>query len=141
MNFTPVIDLIKRLPKKIRHEWMAHTIAVNLAAQIRGIRKARGWTQRQFAERVGMAQSYVARLETAYGAGHASISTLCRVAAAFDVALQVRFCSWGEWIDYYITPYGAFIDEGLRPSTFDIPTFAEDIAMLENREDKLQDYE
>jgi transcriptional regulator with XRE-family HTH domain len=138
MNFQPVLYLIKRLPRKIRYEWMSHTINASLAAQIRENRKARGWTQKEFAEKLGMAQPYVSRLETAYGAGHASISTLCRVAAVFDVALQIRFCTWGEWINIYITPHGAFTDEGICVAALRVTPFAEDVEFLTRAEQELE---
>lgn len=61
-----------------------------LAAQIRGMREARGWSQRELGERAGMAQATICALENPNYSRY-SLRTLKRLAAAFDVGLNVRF--------------------------------------------------
>ena len=51
----------------------------------------------------------IIRLERRIGSGIGScgLETLINIAAAFDCALIVRFCSWGEWVEWIVTPLGA----------------------------------
>ena len=60
-----------------------------IALQVRANRLARGWTQKQLAERSGMKQSFISRVEA--GKSLPNLDTLNRIASAFDVALSVRF--------------------------------------------------
>ena len=59
------------------------------------MRRARGWTQKELAVRVGVSQSRIVVLEQ--WCGNVSLKTLRRIAVVFDVALIVRFVSWGEF--------------------------------------------
>lgn len=63
--------------------------AVRLALEIRGLREARGLSQRELAERVGTTQSAIARLEA--GNISPSLPTLDRVADALGAELMVSF--------------------------------------------------
>jgi predicted XRE-type DNA-binding protein len=58
-----------------------------LIRQLIDLRIKRGLSQRQVAERAGMKQPSIARLE---GGSTASLQTLRRVAAALDAEVQVR---------------------------------------------------
>ena len=56
--------------------------------------------------------------------GKPTISTLKRIAAAFDVALTVRFVPYGQLIDWATgTP---FVDNGLSPESLAVPGFSEE---------------
>lgn len=68
--------------------------AWRMRTQIRAMRVARGWTQKELGERVGMAQSAIARLETMYAPVDVQIRTLRRIARAFDVRLKIGFAGW-----------------------------------------------
>lgn len=87
--------LPSRLPlewadKDYRHGVVVSSIENHVAHQIRVNREARGWSQKDLAEAIGSKQSAVSRLEDpSYGGW--SISTLAKVAEAFDCSLQVRF--------------------------------------------------
>lgn len=63
------------------------------------MRDSKNWNQEQLAERVGMNQNAVSRLENPFY-GKATLTTLKRLAEAFDVALIVRFAPFGELIDW-----------------------------------------
>jgi ribosome-binding protein aMBF1 (putative translation factor) len=63
--------------------------AVGLAREIRGLRSARGLSQRELAERLGTTQSAIARLEA--GNISPSLHTLDRVAEALGAELTVTF--------------------------------------------------
>jgi transcriptional regulator with XRE-family HTH domain len=106
-GFGPVVSAIKRMDKPARHDWMREQLAICVSKQIRDIRIDRGWTQAELGKRCGMLPSYITRLETPYGAIHATIDTLCRIAAAFDCALEVRFISWTEFVIHVLTITGS----------------------------------
>ena len=56
--------------------------------------------------------------------GKPTVSTLKRIAAAFDVALIVRFVPFGQLIDWATgTP---FVDNGLSPESLAVPSFSEE---------------
>jgi transcriptional regulator with XRE-family HTH domain len=57
-----------------------------LGDNVRGLRKAKGWTQRELAERIGSTPSYVNRVEM--GKVNPSVGVLDRVARALDCPLD-----------------------------------------------------
>jgi transcriptional regulator with XRE-family HTH domain len=87
-----MIDKIWRRMKsaKYRHAFVAAHVSNTIAAQIATMRQREGWTQKELAEKTGMKQSRISALEDP-NLGNVEISTLRRIAAAFDVALTVRF--------------------------------------------------
>lgn len=84
--------------KAFRDSFIAEQIGTKLAFQIRKLREDRGWSQADLAERAGMKQSRISELEDPNYAKY-TISTLRRLASAFDVALDVRFESYGEALE------------------------------------------
>ncbi len=64
-----------------------------IAMQIQAIRKQRGWTQAELAERCGTKQPGIARVENA-SSKKSDIEFLQRVARAFDTRLRVTFESY-----------------------------------------------
>lgn len=73
-----------------------------IAAQLRLMRKAEGWDQRELAQNAfgdPSLQSMVSRYENP-DYGKYSLSTLLELAAAFDVALVVRFTPFSELLDW-----------------------------------------
>lgn len=63
--------------------------------QIRALRDHRGWSQSELARLSGVAQPAISRCERV-GYGKQTISTLLRLAEAFDVGLDVSFVPFGE---------------------------------------------
>lgn len=59
---------------------------MSLGANIRRARKARGWTQKELAERVESDASYIYRIET--GKANPSIAVLARIAEALEVSAR-----------------------------------------------------
>lgn len=106
-GFAPVVAALKRLKRGDRHSWANEQLAICIAKQIKDIRIDRGWTQEELGKRCGMKQSYIQRLETPYGAIRSTIDTLCRIAAAFDCGLELRFISWSEFVVYVLTITGS----------------------------------
>jgi transcriptional regulator with XRE-family HTH domain len=77
-------------------------------------------TQAQLAEKIDSDQNAVSRIEN-LRYGKQTLTTLKKVAAAFDVALVVRFVPFSQLIDWVRgVPR---IDPGLSPETLDTPDF------------------
>lgn len=92
--------------KPTRDRWVAETVAERVAYQIRALREVRGWTQTHLATLLQTTQSHVSLMERPTW-GRQSLSMLIRIARVFDVALIVRFSSFGEALGIAITPVGA----------------------------------
>ncbi len=81
-----------------RHLFVAAQIRNGLPLQLRAMREDRGWTQAALAEKLGTTQNTVSRLENPK-TSKPTITTLKRIAEAFDVALVVKFTPFSEFID------------------------------------------
>lgn len=100
--------------KEYRHGLINAQIEIDLPLQIRALRKQFVGTQPELASLTGMKQPRISAIEKPGGA-HFTLETLRRLAAAFDVALIVRFAPFSELLDWT----GKF-----NPETFRIPDFA-----------------
>lgn len=77
-----------RMTEPGAHEaYAAAKLAFELGASVRGLREAKGWTQKQLAVAAGMTQPAVARFEA--GGTVPTIPILERLAAALDAELTV----------------------------------------------------
>jgi HTH-type transcriptional regulator/antitoxin HipB len=74
-----------------RQAYWAAMRAFHIGEEVRRLRTQRGLSQQELAERMGVAQSVVARLEA--GGVEPRLSTLDRVAQALGVELEVHFQS------------------------------------------------
>ena len=74
---------------KIKAEYDALEAEFELASRAIAIRASTGLTQREFAERVGMKQSQIARIES--GTQIPKLETLAKLAAAAGYAIEVNF--------------------------------------------------
>lgn len=86
----------------------------DIAGQIRAMRAARNWSQSDLAEKAGVTQSMISRLES-FSYGKPTVETLRALADVFDVGLAVRFVPFSEmvlWEDN-LTP------EALAPASFE----------------------
>ena len=104
--------------KPYRDAYVASQIRMTVPLQIRELRKNKGFTQPELAERAGMGQPRISELEKP-GERRLTIETLLRIASALDIGLQVRFLPYGELIDW---------SEGLDIENFNLPTFDEELA-------------
>jgi transcriptional regulator with XRE-family HTH domain len=85
------------------------------------MRDDEGWSQQQLAEKVGTNQNAISRLENPFY-GKPTITTLKRIAAAFDVALVLRFVPFSQLIAWVSgTP---FVDNGLSSKSLAVPNFS-----------------
>jgi transcriptional regulator with XRE-family HTH domain len=79
------------------HSYMeSHTVS-RLAAQIYALRKQRGWSQAELAERAGIAQERVSKIESA-DFDSLTMKTLHKFARAFDIDLRIAFVSFSAGI-------------------------------------------
>jgi transcriptional regulator with XRE-family HTH domain len=65
------------------------TTQEQVGRRIQGLRKARGWTQEELAERSGLHHTYVGGVER--GERNASIESYCKIAEAFGISLADLF--------------------------------------------------
>ena len=76
----------------------------------------RNMNQKELAEKAATSQSAVARLEDP-DYGRVSLTTLLKLAAAFDVALVVKFTTFDKYIDEYAD---------LSPSALSVSSYEEE---------------
>lgn len=109
--------MIKALHDKPQREALVSSyVSIPIAFQILALRHQRGWTQQQLAAQAGMRQSRIAALERPSG-HEPNLRSLKRLAAAFDVALIVRFAPFSELLAWA---------ETFSPETFRVPSFDEE---------------
>lgn len=81
--------------KAYREAFVEEMVSTGVAFQVRALRGREGWTQGELGQRSDKKQNVISRIENP-DYGKVTISTLLSLAAAFDVALQVRFVSFGD---------------------------------------------
>ena len=99
--------------EEYRREFVSEHVGVGLASQIQQLRQKQNWTQEELARRTNKAQETISRWENP-DYGRFSLNTLKEVAAAFDVALLVRFVPFGDLADWTI----GLTPERLAPQSF-----------------------
>jgi transcriptional regulator with XRE-family HTH domain len=109
-----------------RHDYADIFLNSSIALQIKALRLQRGWSQEALAERAGMKQSRISAMEQATYSGW-SLSTLRRLAKAFDIALEVRFESFGTLLNDAASVSRDALE---RPSFNDDPAFKPEEAVL-----------
>jgi transcriptional regulator with XRE-family HTH domain len=107
--------------REYRREFAAD-VGTGLAFQVRLLREARGWTQEQLAHQMGKRQETICQWENP-NYGRYTLKTLDELAAAFDVALLVRFAPFRELVDWLID---------LTPERLAPPPFEEELPSLEH---------
>jgi transcriptional regulator with XRE-family HTH domain len=88
--------------KAYRDAFVKSHLSTNVAAQIYSMREARGWTQEELAAAADMAQARISIMEDP-SYQRFSLTTLKRLASAFDVALIVRFVPFSELLEWSIS--------------------------------------
>lgn len=83
--------------KDYRIEFMQEMVRGWVSHQIKTLREQRGWTQQQLGEECDKPQATIGRLESP-SYGRWTTATLLELAVAYDVALQIRFIPWGEFL-------------------------------------------
>lgn len=113
--------------KEYRDIFVSEQINTGLAFQIRAMREQRGWTQAELGDKAGMAQSRVSIMEDA-NYSRFSLTTLKRLASAFDVALTVRFEPFSKLVDHFVD----LDSSSLNVPGFDHDAFAAEIPLSGN---------
>jgi transcriptional regulator with XRE-family HTH domain len=114
--------------KEYRDALVASSIRIGLPMQCRTLRESRTWTQPQLAEAAGMTQPRISEIERP-GERKLNIETLLRLASAFDVALQVRFVPFSQFVDD---------DDSIDFDNYYVRPYEEDIEQLEKREEQMK---
>jgi transcriptional regulator with XRE-family HTH domain len=125
-------SLIRRLKRSpdARTKFVESNLSKELAFQLRALRDNKEWSQPELAERIGTSQNAISRLENP-NYGKATITTLKKLAAVFDVGLVVRFVPFSQLVNWESgTPY---VEHGLSPETMDVPNFTEELPKLERK--------
>ena len=116
-------DLIQRLQggQPARTRFVESHLDKKLAFQIRSLR---GDSSQEEVERLtGIKQQVFSRLENP-SYGKSTLTTLKRIAAAFDVALLVEFIPFSQLVNRVSgTPY---TERGFSPETMNVPNFEEE---------------
>lgn len=102
LNTNPKLELLHDLADpEYRRAFVEGHARDTIAFQIRQMRKAEGWEQRDLARELGnpKLQPMISRYENP-DYGKYSITTLLELAAAFDVALIVRFAPHSELVEW-----------------------------------------
>lgn len=112
---------ISKLWQKLRNKayrdgYTEGQLSIEVPFQIRALRKARGWTQTQLAERCGIPQARISHIEQP-GRDPLSLRTLHRLASAFDVGLLVQFVSFSELVHR---------EAAFNPETYRVTSFEDD---------------
>jgi transcriptional regulator with XRE-family HTH domain len=84
--------------REFREGYLEDQVRTNVAFQIHALRRQRGWTQQQLAEKSSKLANGISRLENP-DYGKVSLTTLLEIAAAFDVALLVQFAEWDDFLE------------------------------------------
>ncbi len=116
-------ELYKKLKsKEYRDGFVAAYIQDTVPFQIRALREQRGWYQRDLARALDVSQPAVAQYESPERA--LNLTTLQRVASAFDVALIVRFVPFSELARWAM---------GLSASSLGVEGFDHDRGFMERQ--------
>lgn len=109
-----------RRGRQVRARFVESNISKALAFQIRSFREREGWSQQFLAEKIDSNQNAVYRAENP-NYGKQTVTTLKKIAAAFDVALVVRFVPFSELVDW-VSGVPRVID-GLGTASLAPPSF------------------
>jgi transcriptional regulator with XRE-family HTH domain len=109
-----------RRGKDVRSKFVESHVSKTLAFQTRALREKEGWSQQALADRIGSNQNAIYRAENP-SYGKQTITTLKKIAAAFDVALIVRFVPFSELVDW-VSGTRRTID-GLNSAALMVPDF------------------
>jgi transcriptional regulator with XRE-family HTH domain len=116
-------SLIQRLRRgrNARARFVDSNVSKTIAFQTRSLRDKEGWSQQRLAEEIGSNQNAIYRAENP-NYGKQTLTTLKKIADAFDVALIVRFVPFSELVDWVTgTPRRI---EGLTTSALAVENFA-----------------
>jgi transcriptional regulator with XRE-family HTH domain len=115
--------------RSYRHAYADESLNISIATQIKVLREQRDWYQQDLAGKANMKQSMISRYEEVNYSSW-SLSTLKRLAEAFDVILDVKFRSFKD----LVIDTCNFSRESLQ-----VPEFVEDPFFKKTREEGVSD--
>jgi len=114
--------LVRKLGKReYRNAYAEESVKTSLPFQIRAIREQRNWSQEILGDKAGMKQNAVSRLESEEY-GNLNVSTLLRLANAFDCGLLVKFVPFSKLLLEFedVSPYALTVKTFPEDSGFEI---------------------
>lgn len=105
------------------HAYMESHAVSRLAAQVFALRKQRGWSQEELAQRAGIAQERISKIESG-NFDSLTMKTLRNFSHAFDVNLHISFESFSEGILDVVN---------LKPSQLQVKSREDDLASLSKK--------
>jgi|RhiMetdeSRZDD1v2_1073273.scaffolds.fasta_scaffold163961_4 transcriptional regulator with XRE-family HTH domain len=135
MSFGSKKRLVEELKnKKFRDAYVAEHVKTSVPIQIYVLREQRHWNQTQLAELAKTTQTVISRLED-QDYGRLSISSLLKLASAFDVALLVKFVPFTRLFEEFEdTSPEALAATSFTEELEDIAAWAEDDDRVEQKE-------
>lgn len=128
MNTNHEREALKKrlLNKKNREAFVSACVDQTIPFQIKALRLAeeRNWTQKELAARARMKQERISVCENP-NYGRFSLQTLKQLAAAFDVALIVRFAPFSELVEW---------ESNLSPESLEVKNFDKEDYFQETQE-------
>ncbi len=112
-TFNP-LEVEKLKEKEYRDSYVNESIRIGIPYQIRALREQRELTQEQLGKIAGKPRNVISRLENP-SSGKPSLQTLLDLAAAFDVALLVKFVPFSR----FLGEFNKLFPEYLEVSSFD----------------------
>lgn len=114
-TYSKLTQIWERLSnKEYRDQFVRSEIVSNVAAQVFALREKNEMTQSDLAKKSGMAQTRISVIESETN-DNFTVGTLSKIAAAFDVAVVVRFVPFSELTNWVC---GA-TEKLLAPQKFD----------------------
>ena len=108
------------LNKEYRDAFVEESVKTGIAFQTRALRLSESWSQKELGEKAGKPQNVISRIEDP-DYGNFAIRTLLNLASAFDVALLVRFVSFGQLIQQL---------KDVSPAALAVPNFTKEQDIL-----------
>jgi transcriptional regulator with XRE-family HTH domain len=102
--------------KPYRDKFVAAHLSINIVAQMQTLREARGWSQKELADRAKMSPSRISVMEDP-SYDKFTLSTLKRLASALDVALVTRFTTFSDLVNWV---------SNLSPEKLEVLSFGDD---------------
>jgi transcriptional regulator with XRE-family HTH domain len=109
--------------KGYRDAFIADHIYSRLPLKIQALREARGMSQKKLGDKMGVAQTWVSKLEDP-NYGKLNLSTLLRLASVFDVGIEVDFVPFSQVLDDTL---------GLTSESWNVSSFAQDPGIEKQR--------
>jgi len=123
MSVVSKIKLMLKLRKKeYRDAYVSEHIKTSLPIQIKILREQRGWSQEHLAQLAKTTQTVISRVEDP-NYGKLNLSSLLKMASAFDIALIVKFVPFSKILNEF---------EDVSPKNLRVDNFEQEVLILEN---------